>query len=162
MGVAGSGKSSVGRELARRLRWDFAEGDDLHSPANVAKMARGEPLSDADRGPWLIAVSEWVALHTASRRPGIITCSALKRRYRDLIRAEHVVFVHLAPSREQLVARLARRTDHFLPPALLDSQLADLEPLGPDEAGVSVTSQTPPADQAQEVIDLLNLAGSAR
>lgn len=160
MGVAGSGKSTLAAELARRLGWEFAEGDALHSPANLAKMAAGKPLNDADRAPWLVSVEGWIARHTALRRPGVITCSALKRRYRDVLRDEHVVFVFLDPSRDELHRRLADRTGHFMPPALLDAQLADLEPPGPDERAVRVDGLLTPQDQAQHVIDALGLTGS--
>jgi gluconokinase len=155
MGVAGSGKSTLAAELSRRLRCDFAEGDALHSPANVAKMAAGKPLTDADRVPWLVSVEAWVAEHTASRRPGVITCSALKRRYRDVLRDEHVRFVFLDVPREELQRRLTGRPGHFMPPALLDSQLADLEVPGSDENAIRLDGTAPVNDQAQKVIDAL-------
>lgn len=158
MGVTGSGKSTVAAELARRLGWEFAEGDALHSPANIAKMAAGHPLTDVDRAPWLVSVEAWIARHTAFRRPGIITCSALKRRYRDVLRDEHVVFVFLDASRDQLLDRLADRKGHFMPPALIDSQLAALEPPGLDENAVRIESTGTPQSQAQQVIDLLGLS----
>src|ERR1700761_1029847 len=93
MGVSGSGKSTVAALLAGRLGWDFEEGDDLHPPENVAKMHAGHPLNDEDRKPWLAKVAGWITEHTDAGRPGIITCSALKRRYRDVLRGEPVVFV---------------------------------------------------------------------
>ena len=138
MGVSGSGKSTVAALLAGQLGWDLQEGDDLHPPANVAKMAAGQPLTDEDRWPWLRLVAEWIRGHTAAGRPGIVTCSALKRAYRDVLRGEDVLFVHLAGDREQLSQRLSARLDHFMPAALLDSQLAALEPPGPDEQAVTV------------------------
>jgi gluconokinase len=138
MGVSGSGKSTLAVELAARLGWDFAEGDDLHSPANVAKMAAGHPLTDADRAPWLAAVAAWIDAELAAERSGVITCSALKRRYRDRLRRPGVRFVYLDVAPDELARRLQRRAGHFMPAGLLASQLADLEPPGPDEAAVAV------------------------
>ena len=146
MGVSGSGKSTVGRELADRLGVPFAEGDDFHPPANVAKMASGRPLTDADRWPWLRALAAWVAEHSDSG--GVVTCSALKRSYRDLLRsaADNVWFLHLAGDREVIAARLAVRSGHFMPPGLLDSQFATLEPLDADEPGLVIDVSTPPEE----------------
>ncbi|RAU95023.1 gluconokinase [Mycobacterium colombiense] len=137
MGVSGSGKSTVGAALARRLRVPFVDADTLHPPANIAKMAAGEPLDDDDRYPWLERVGEWLAAH---REGAVVSCSALKRAYRDQLRAHcpGVRFLHLSGSAELIGARLAARTDHFMPAALLRSQLDALEPLGPDEAGMTV------------------------
>lgn len=137
MGVSGSGKSTVGAALARRLRVPFVDADTLHPAANIAKMAAGEPLDDDDRHPWLETVGEWLAAHRAG---AVVSCSALKRTYRDQLRAHcpGVQFLHLSGSPELIGARLAARTDHFMPPALLRSQLDTLEPLGPDEAGMTV------------------------
>lgn len=137
MGVSGSGKSTVGAALARRLRVPFVDADTLHPAANIAKMAAGEPLGDDDRRPWLETVGEWLAAHRAG---AVVSCSALKRTYRDQLRAHcpGVQFLHLSGSPELIGARLAARTDHFMPPALLRSQLDSLEPLGPDEAGMTV------------------------
>lgn len=150
MGVAGSGKSTIGAMVAARLDWPFQEGDLLHPAANVAKMAAGHPLTDEDRLPWLARVREWVAAH----RDGVITCSALKRSYRDVLRDSHVVFVYLAASRDELLARLTTRTGHFMPTALLDSQLADLEPPEPDEHAMTVVANEP-AEQVTEIIRFL-------
>lgn len=134
MGVSGSGKTTVGRELARLLGCGFIDGDDLHPRANVEKMASGRPLDDADRAPWLKAVGTRLAAH-----PGglVIACSALKRSYRDLIRryAPDALFVHLVGSFELLQARMTARPGHFMPPELLGSQFDTLEPLRPDECG---------------------------
>lgn len=135
MGVAGSGKSSVGLALAARVGAIYLDGDDLHPPSNVAKMSAGVPLTDADRSPWLIRIGE--TLH-AARGPILIGCSALKRPYRDLIRqgaGGPVVFVHLVGSRSLIKARMSARQGHFMPTSLLDSQFADLQPLNADEAG---------------------------
>ncbi len=137
MGVSGSGKSTVGTALAQRLRVPFVDGDSLHPPANIATMAAGEPLDDDDRYPWLERVGEWLA---DQRDGGVVSCSALKRRYRDQLRAHcrQVQFLHLSGSAEVISRRLAARTGHFMPSALLRSQLDTLEPLGADEAGVTV------------------------
>jgi gluconokinase len=132
MGVSGSGKSRIGQAFASAIGARFIDGDSLHPPANVAKMSRGEPLDDADRAPWLARVGEVLAA------PGtVVACSALKRKYRDQIRLEAgapVVFLYLRGQRETLLARMSTRPGHFMPPALLDSQLATLEPPGADEA----------------------------
>lgn len=157
MGVTGSGKSTVGGMLAGRLGWDLAEGDDLHPPENVAKMAAGHPLTDADRLPWLRRIRAWIDEHALAEQPGVITCSALKRSYRDVLRDRHVVFVHLTGTREQVAARLATRHGHFMPASLLDSQFADLEPPGPDEQAITVDIGHSPAVQAATVLDLLAL-----
>lgn len=137
MGVSGSGKSTVGAALARRLRVPFVDADTLHPAANIAKMAAGEPLDDDDRYPWLERVGDWLAAH---RDGGVVSCSALKRAYRDQLRAHcpGVEFLHLSGSAELIGGRLAARTEHFMPLALLRSQLDTLEPLGTDEAGSTV------------------------
>lgn len=137
MGVSGSGKSTVGALLARRLGVPFVDGDSLHPPPNIAKMAAGEPLDDDDRRPWLEKVGVWLADH---RDGGVVSCSALKRTYRDQIRAHcpGAQFVHLSGSADVIGVRLAARPSHFMPAALLRSQLDALEPLGADEAGVVV------------------------
>lgn len=136
MGVSGSGKSTVGAALAQRLRVPYADADDFHPPANVAKMTAGHPLDDDDRWPWLEAIGAWLVAHDA----GVITCSALKRSYRDVLR-EHrpdVLFVHLHGDREVITRRQATRPGHFMPASLLDSQFATLEPLAADELGFVV------------------------
>lgn len=152
MGVAGSGKSTVARALAARLGWDLGEGDDLHSDAEVAQLAAGVPLTDADRAPWLSRIAAWIAAQVAAGRPGIITCSALKRSYRDVLRREQVVFVYLDGPRAQLLARLSTRRGHFMPASLLDSQLADLEPPGADERAIRILIDASPDAQADEII----------
>jgi gluconokinase len=136
MGVSGSGKSTVGAALARRLGVPFADADSLHPAANVAKMAAGTPLDDADRRPWLDLVGRWLADHDA----GVMSCSALKRRYRDQLRSHRtdIAFLHLTGSPELIGARQAGRAGHFMPSSLLISQFDALEPLGPDEYGLAV------------------------
>jgi gluconokinase len=154
MGVSGSGKSTVAGLLAERLGCDLAEGDELHAPENIAKMAAGVPLTDADRMPWLRRVAAWIAEHTDSGREGVITCSALKRSYRDLLRGtgDDVLFVYLRGTREVLAQRLAARHGHYMPPVLLDSQFADLEPPGPDEPAITVDIGPPPSDLVAEIL----------
>jgi carbohydrate kinase (thermoresistant glucokinase family) len=146
MGVSAAGKSTVGRALADALGVPFADADDLHSEANRAKMAAGTPLTDDDRRPWLDAVGE--SLHAARDTGLVMACSALRRTYRDRIRAvaPEVVFVHLHGTRELLAARIAARSDHFMPSTLLESQLATLEPLERDEAGLVMDVGLPVAD----------------
>jgi gluconokinase/shikimate kinase len=161
MGVSGSGKSTVAALLAGRLGWDFEEGDDLHPPANIAKMAAGHPLDDDDRKPWLAKVAAWIKEHTHAGRPGIITCSALERRYRDVLRGDRVIFVYLAGTHEQIAQRLAARHGHFMPPALLDSQFAILEPPGPDENAITVNIAASSTDLADQIINELHLQASA-
>ncbi len=137
MGVSGSGKSTVGAALAQRMRVPFADADDFHPAANIAKMSAGHALDDDDRYPWLEAIGEWLAHH---RTGGVMSCSALKRKYRDQLRrhCRDVVFLHLSGSPEVIRRRQASRPGHFMPAALLDSQFATLEPLGPDEAGTAI------------------------
>lgn len=142
MGPSGSGKSLIGEALAARLETRFVDGDDLHPEANVAKMRAGTPLDDADREPWLDAVG--AALRAEAHI--VVACSALRRAYRDRIRtvAPDARFVELVVPQSELRTRMSRR-DHFMPPTLLDSQLATLEPLADDEAGVRVTNDADPA-----------------
>jgi len=128
MGVCGCGKTTVGRALAASLAWPFLDADDFHPPANVAKMASGQPLTDADRWPWLDRLASELAAIFARGGDGVLACSALKQSYRDrLARAGDVRFVHLAGDRDTIAARLAARQHRYMPPALLDSQLATLE-----------------------------------
>ncbi|WP_282205151.1 gluconokinase [Kitasatospora fiedleri] len=137
MGVSGVGKTTVARLLADRLDLPYAEADDFHPAANIAKMSAGTPLDDRDRQPWLRALGGWLGERAAAGSGGVVTCSALKRDYRDLLRAAcpDAFFLHLSGSHDLVGDRLAHRTGHFMPPALLDSQYADLEPLQPDEHG---------------------------
>jgi gluconokinase len=157
MGVSGTGKSTVAGMLAGRLGWDLEEGDDLHPASNVEKMASGQPLTDEDRWPWLEKISAWIQLHTTAGTPGIVTCSALKRSYRDRLRSPGVAFVHLDGTKEMIAERLNKRLDHFMPSSLLDSQLATLEPLDPDEAGIVVRLGQRPADEVSEILTRLRL-----
>lgn len=142
MGVSGSGKSTVGTALAARLHVEFQDADELHPPANVAKMAAGIALEDSDRQPWLERVGDWLEAHPDG---GVVACSALRRRYRDTLRAHApaAVFLHLHCDPDLLATRVARRTDHFMPASLVESQLATLEPLEPDEAGLVLDCDAP-------------------
>ncbi|WP_328870232.1 gluconokinase [Streptomyces sp. NBC_00287] len=144
MGVAGTGKTTIGPLLAARLGVPYAEGDDFHPQANIAKMSAGTPLDDEDRWPWLDAIGAWADERTGLG--GVVSSSALKRSYRDRLRAAapEVVFVHLAGDRELIENRMRQRQGHFMPTALLDSQFATLQPLEADETGVVVdVSGTP-------------------
>ncbi|NUO41728.1 MAG: gluconokinase [Streptomyces sp.] len=138
MGVAGTGKTTIGPLLAARLGVPYAEGDDFHPSANIAKMSAGTPLTDDDRWPWLDAIGDWA--HGREGLGGVVSCSALKRSYRDRLRvaAPGLVFVHLAGDRALIEDRMSHRQGHFMPTALLDSQFATLQPLEGDEAGVVV------------------------
>ena len=138
MGVAGCGKSAVGAALAERLDATYLDGDDLHPEGNIAKMSRGEPLTDDDRWPWLTLVGQKLAEPDGIL---ILGCSALKRRYREHIRKEAgapVTFVHLAGSRELIAARMSARSGHFMPTTLIDSQFAALEPPAAGENAITV------------------------
>lgn len=157
MGVSGCGKSTLAGVLAGRLGWDLAEGDDLHPAENVAKMAAGHPLTDADRWPWLDRVAAWIRQHTDNGAPGIITCSALRRSYRDVLRGEGVLFVYLRGTRDQIATRLANRHGHYMPASLLDSQFATLEPPDPDERSVTIDVGETPSEEADELIARLHL-----
>ncbi|MFD3357418.1 gluconokinase [Streptomyces fradiae] len=147
-GVSGSGKSTVGRALAGRLGVPYEEGDDLHPPENIAKMEAGAPLTDRDRAPWLDRVAAWLGGRLQDGRGGVVACSALKRRYRDRLSAvsPRVFFVHLHGPVELIAGRMAARRGHFMPPALLRSQIAALEPLAPDERGAVVSIEGTPEE----------------
>ena len=154
MGVAGSGKSTVMGRLRERLDWPSAEADAFHPAENVAKMSSGRPLNDADRGPWLRALAAWIGEREAAHENCLVTCSALKRSYRDLLREGHpsVRFVHLVAATDVLQQRIANRRDHYMPASLLGSQLETLERLQPDEPGVVVSAELPP-DQIVHAIE---------
>jgi gluconokinase len=131
MGVAGSGKTTLGRLLAARLGWTYYEADDFHSEANKDKMSRGIPLDDTDRAPWLASIRAAMDAALAAGRPAVFTCSALKARYRDVLLTglgDRVALVHLAGSRDLLLSRLQARSGHYMKPAMLESQLTTLEP----------------------------------
>ena len=156
MGVSGTGKTTVAEELADRFGWRFIEGDSLHPEANIAKMSAGIPLDDDDRRPWLEVLGRLLAFHHADGVSSVLTCSALKRSYRDVLRAGvpegSVFFVHLAAPFEVLLERMESR-DHFMPPSLLQSQFDTLEPLGEDEEGEVFDVSEPVAEVVRAVIE---------
>ena len=153
MGVSGSGKSTVGAALAQRLRVPFADADDFHPEANIAKMTAGQALDDDDRRPWLEALGRWLDDHASTG--GVLSCSALKRDYRDRLRAHAAgaEFLHLAGSPEVITRRQASRPGHFMPASLLASQFATLEPLAPDELGLVVDVDQPVDAIVQSYVD---------
>ncbi|MEU3632175.1 gluconokinase [Streptomyces fradiae] len=155
MGVAGTGKTTIGPLLAERLGVPYAEGDDFHPPANIAKMSAGVPLEDADRWPWLDAIGRWAGGRAGLG--GVVSSSALKRAYRDRLRtaAPGVVFLHLSGDRALIGERMAGRRGHFMPTALLDSQFATLQPLGEDEAGVAVDVSGTPEEITDRAVTAL-------
>ena len=154
MGVSGSGKTTVAQRVAQRLGWVFAEGDDFHSPANVAKMHAGHPLTDEDRWPWLHTLAEWIGAREAAGDDAVLTCSALKRAYRDVLSAGHpsVRFVHVTASDDTIQRRLEHRRGHYMPASLLTSQLAALEPLQPDEPGLTLPGDGDPDDVVSDLL----------
>jgi gluconokinase len=143
MGVSGSGKSTVAKGISTVTGWEFAEGDAFHSEANVAKMKAGEPLSDEDRWPWLEAIGAWIGSKEEQGESAVITCSALRRAYRDVLRKDgpHVRFLHVTAPSELIRDRMEHRPGHYMPASLLPSQLATLEPLQPDEPGTAITNE---------------------
>lgn len=157
MGVSGSGKTTVALELVGRLGWPFAEGDEFHPEANIAKMSAGIPLDDDDRWPWLDALAGWIGQQEAAGRSAVVTCSALKRAYRDRLRRDRpsVWFAHVTTPPDVLERRLRERRGHYMPASLLASQLATLEPLAPDEPGATVVGHGSPAEVAAELIAAL-------
>lgn len=149
MGVSGCGKSTVGAQLAQALGVEYLEGDDFHPPANVARMAAGTPLTDADRAPWLQTLAARLRAAQVQGHGCVLSCSALKRAYRDLLRsgATGLVFVHLTGSATLLAQRMAARQHRYMPPALLASQLATLEPPGGDEGDTITIDIAEPAER---------------
>jgi gluconokinase len=159
MGVSGCGKTTVAEILTERLGWAYEEGDTLHPQANVEKMASGHPLDDADRAPWLEKVADWIEGRLDAGQNGVITCSALKRAYREVLnrRGSGVEFVHLAGTKALIAERLASRKGHFMPPGLLDSQFDALQEPDADEPAVRVDITPEPRVIAQNIIDKLGL-----
>jgi carbohydrate kinase (thermoresistant glucokinase family) len=154
MGVSGCGKSSVGIALAEALGVRFVEGDQYHSPENVAKMAAGTPLTDGDRVQWLASLQAEIRASVDAGVGVVVSCSALKRRYRDLLRAgaPNLHFAHLVGSKDLIAARMATRTGHYMPLSLLDSQLAALEPLEDEEAGVRLDIREPVPALVEQIL----------
>ena len=154
-GVAGAGKTTVGKLLAKELGWRFYEGDDFHPPANVEKMRRGEPLTDEDRRPWLDALRTVIQGALENDENGILACSALKRCYRARLRvSEQVIFVHLAASPDVIQRRLEHRQGHFMNPSLIESQFSTLET---PQTGLSLDASLPPAVLVQQVRQALRI-----
>lgn len=153
MGVSGCGKSTVGEGLAARLGWRFVEGDSLHPPENVAKMAAGHALNDEDRAGWLTTLAGVLAQARAADQGLVISCSALKRSYRDRLRSgdPQALFVHLDGSHAVIAARIASRTHLYMPASLLESQFAALQAPEPDENALSLSVQLPPAELIQNI-----------
>jgi carbohydrate kinase (thermoresistant glucokinase family) len=158
MGVSGAGKSTVGQVLAARLDCPFRDADSFHPPANIAKMKSGQPLDDDDRWPWLGAIAAWIAEHRAAGTTCVVTCSALKRRYRDIVTDRQridVRLVYLKGGFDLIAARLAARKGHFMPPALLQSQFDALEEPAPDEHAIVVSIDATPEQIAARAADRL-------
>jgi gluconokinase len=160
MGVAGSGKSTVAELLARRLGWRFAEADLFHSPRNVAKMRGGTPLEDTDRWPWLRAIAGWIDERRAAGESAVVTCSALKRAYREILVGSRpdVRLVYLRGGFALIEERIVARTGHYMPPALLRSQFDALEEPAPDEHAIVVDVELEPAVIVDRVVESLGLA----
>jgi len=163
MGVSGSGKTTVARGIAAAMGWEFAEGDEFHSEANVAKMAAGQPLTDDDRWPWLRSIGAWLTQQEESGRNAVVTCSALRRVYRDLLREGRpdVRFCHVEADAALIKDRVEHRAGHYMPPSLLPSQLATLEPLEPDEPGVVVSVAGTPEAIVERALKALGLQPEA-
>jgi gluconokinase len=159
MGVASSGKTTTGQRLAKRLGWTFRDADTFHPAANIAKMSAGEPLTDEDRWPWLDAIGAWIDEHHKSKTRAVVTCSALKRSYRQrlVFRRPQVQLVYLKGSKELIAERMARRHGHFMPTALLDSQFATLEEPRGDERPIVVNVAMPPNRIIERVLTLSRL-----
>ncbi|KKN73628.1 hypothetical protein LCGC14_0398280 [marine sediment metagenome] len=157
MGPSGVGKTTTAKLLAARLGWPFAEADQFHSAANIAKMESGQPLNDADRAPWLAAIRDWIADQAGHGVSSVVACSALKRRYRDLLREANtrVRFVSLTADQDLVGDRIGRRTGHYMPKSLLQSQFDGLEPLQSDEDGVTVSVGVPPEAVVSDALEAL-------
>jgi gluconokinase len=159
MGVSGSGKTTVGALLAGKLGWTYAEADNFHPASNVDKMAHGHPLTDEDRRPWLDAIGRWIDERRAADEPGVVSCSGLKRAYRDRLRADRpeVRMVFLEGSFELVKRRMVARHGHFMLASMLESQFADLEPPQPDEGIVTISVEATPGEIVDKIVEVLHL-----
>jgi gluconokinase len=164
MGVSGSGKTTLGKGIAEHLHWQFQEGDELHPRTNVEKMSRGEPLTDEDRWPWLEAIGRWIDARADAGESAVLTCSALRRTYRDRLRSGRpgVRFCHVLASAAAIRERVERRRGHYMPASLLPSQLQTLQPLEEDEPGVTVSAEGDQAAVLAEALRALGLSESVR
>jgi carbohydrate kinase (thermoresistant glucokinase family) len=164
MGVSGSGKSTIGALLARTLQWEFGDADSFHPPANVDKMRKGIPLTDEDRWPWLRAIAAWIDKTRAAGACGVVGCSALKRRYRDIPISERtdVRLVYLKGEETLIARRITTRHEHFMPPSLLHSQFEALEEPGADEAPVTVSIEPQPRQIVAQILSALALVEDVR
>lgn len=159
MGISGSGKTTIATRLAEQLGWTFGEADDFHPAANIEKMASGIPLTDQDRWPWLESMREWMTAQARAGSSTVVTCSALRRSYRDVLtHAEgRVRFVHLLGDAHLILERMKTRSGHFMPQSLLPSQLSTLEPLEPDEQGIRIENTGTPDEVTADIIKKLDL-----
>jgi gluconokinase len=164
MGISGSGKTTIATRLAEQLGWAFAEADEFHPAANIEKMSAGTPLTDEDRWPWLEAMREWMSTQARAGRSTVVTCSALRRVYRDLlVQAEgDVSFVHLSGDPVLIAERMKTRSGHFMPASLLPTQISTLEPLEDDEPGMALENTGTPDEVTTRITRELGLDGDAR
>ena len=164
MGVSGSGKSTIAAMLAHRLHWIYEDGDWFHPSSNIEKMHHGEPLNDADRWPWLHAIADWIDATRRSGQHGIVACSALKRAYRDILVGDRrdVRIIFLKGDREIIARRIAARADHFMPPALLDTQFKTLEEPKADERPLTVSIVPHPREIVEKIVSELGLDHAVR